>query len=56
VDPIETRTQLLAALEREDPELYTHAPAAGVQGMTQTELGHRSTRGSACGSNRTSSG
>jgi hypothetical protein len=38
--PIETRAQLLAALEREDPELYTPALAAGVKGMTLTELGH----------------
>jgi hypothetical protein len=38
-DLIETKAALLAALDREDPELYTPAPAADVEGLTLTELG-----------------
>ena len=38
-DSIETRPALLAALEREDPQLYAPAPAADVEGLALTELG-----------------
>lgn len=36
---IDTRAALLAALDREDPQLYAPAPAADVEGLTLTELG-----------------
>ncbi|HMI94764.1 MAG TPA: hypothetical protein VK509_25495 [Polyangiales bacterium] len=37
---IESKEQLLAALAREDEQLYAPAPAADVEGLTLTELGH----------------
>jgi hypothetical protein len=36
---IETRAQLFAALDAEEPQLYELAPAADVEGLALTEFG-----------------